>query len=85
MNSYYNKKEFNEWIMLYLLDSMNNSEDINQELEPEWAEFIDFLKARDGASFVRQMIPHITTRMKTYAKAPIKAVKDTSENIRILT
>ncbi len=85
MNSYYNKKEFNEWIMLYLLDAMNNFDYINADGEPEWASFINFLKSRDGMSTIRLMIPQMSTRIKTYAKPPIKAVKEATENIRILT
>jgi len=85
MNSYYNKKEFNEWIMYYLLDAMDDKGSINKSLEPEWAEFINYLSTRDTASFIRLRVPNMSVRMKTYAKPPIKAVKNASENIRIMT
>jgi len=85
MNSYYNKKEFNEWIMYYLLDAIEDKEFINKDTEPEWAEFINHLSSRDVASFIRLKLPHMSVRMKTYAKPPIKAVKNASENIRIMT
>ncbi len=69
----FTKEEFHELIMLYLLEVLDDP-DNNPLLEgqPEWSEFLDFIRTRQMKSHLQQNRTNLSMKIRTLGKTVVE-------------